>query len=82
LPHAAVLEQRRARVLVDARWETTPVSFFHAIAGGGSVVSMVSFDAGKFLELSQRYQVTHAMLVPVQYRASRPNCREARLAKY
>lgn len=46
---------------------TTLVSFFPAIAGGGSVVLMPKFEAGKFLELSQRHRVTHAMLVPVQY---------------
>lgn len=46
---------------------TTLVSFFPAIAGGGSVVLMPKFEAGKFLELSQRHKVTHAMLVPVQY---------------
>lgn len=46
---------------------TTLVSFFPAIAGGGAVVLMSKFDAGKFLELSQRQRVTHAMLVPVQY---------------
>lgn len=46
---------------------TTLVSFFPAIAGGGSVVLMAKFDAGKFLEMSQRHKVTHAMLVPVQY---------------
>jgi acyl-CoA synthetase (AMP-forming)/AMP-acid ligase II len=47
---------------------TTLVSFFPAIAGGGTVVLMAKFDAGKFLELSQRHRATHAMLVPVQYR--------------
>jgi acyl-CoA synthetase (AMP-forming)/AMP-acid ligase II len=46
---------------------TTLVSFFPAIAGGGAVVLMAKFEAGKFLEMSQRHKVTHAMLVPVQY---------------
>jgi acyl-CoA synthetase (AMP-forming)/AMP-acid ligase II len=46
---------------------TTLVSFFPGIAHGGAVVLMKKFDAGKFLELSQRHHVTHAMLVPVQY---------------
>jgi acyl-CoA synthetase (AMP-forming)/AMP-acid ligase II len=46
---------------------TTLVSFFPAIAGGGTVVLMAKFEAGRFLELSQRHRVTHAMLVPVQY---------------
>jgi acyl-CoA synthetase (AMP-forming)/AMP-acid ligase II len=47
---------------------TTLVSFFPALAGGGKVVLMAKFDAQRFLELSQAERVTHAMLVPVQYR--------------
>jgi acyl-CoA synthetase (AMP-forming)/AMP-acid ligase II len=47
---------------------TTLVSFFPALAGGGKVVLMAKFDAHRFLELSQAERVTHAMLVPVQYR--------------
>jgi acyl-CoA synthetase (AMP-forming)/AMP-acid ligase II len=46
---------------------TTLVSFFPAIALGGSVVLMAKFDAAQFLALSARERVTHAMLVPVQY---------------
>jgi len=47
---------------------TTLVSFFPTLAGGGKVVLMARFDAQRFLELSQSERVTHAMLVPVQYR--------------
>ncbi len=47
---------------------TTLVSFLPALAGGGTVVLMPKFDARGFLELSQQYRATHAMLVPVQYR--------------
>jgi len=47
---------------------TTLVSFLPALAGGGTVVLMPKFDAHRFLELSQQYRATHAMLVPVQYR--------------
>jgi acyl-CoA synthetase (AMP-forming)/AMP-acid ligase II len=47
---------------------TTLVSFFPALAGGGKVVLMAKFNAGRFLALSQAERVTHAMLVPVQYR--------------
>jgi long-chain acyl-CoA synthetase len=46
---------------------TTLVSFFPALAGGGTLVLMSKFDAVKFLELAQRHRATHAMLVPVQY---------------
>ena len=47
---------------------TTLVSFFPALAGGGKVVLMAKFDAQRFLHLSQTERATHAMLVPVQYR--------------
>lgn len=47
---------------------TTLVAFFPTLAGGGTVVLMAKFDPRGFLELSQRHRVTHAMLVPVQYR--------------
>ena len=47
---------------------TTLVSFFPALAGGGKVVLMAKFDARRFLKLSQAECVTHTMLVPVQYR--------------
>jgi long-chain acyl-CoA synthetase len=46
---------------------TTLVSFFPALAGGGTIVLMSKFDAARFLELAQRHRATHAMLVPVQY---------------
>lgn len=47
---------------------TTLVCFNPTFAGGGTVVLMKKFDARGFLELSERHRVTHAMLVPVQYR--------------
>ena len=47
---------------------TTLVSFLPALTAGGKVGLMKKFDAGTFLALSQRHRVTHAMLVPVQYR--------------
>ncbi len=47
---------------------TTLVCFFPTLAGGGTVVLMKKFDAGRFLKLAQAHRVTHAMLVPVQYR--------------
>jgi acyl-CoA synthetase (AMP-forming)/AMP-acid ligase II len=47
---------------------TTLVLLVPAIAGGGTVVLMPRFDAAAFLQLAQRHRVTHAMLVPVQYR--------------
>jgi long-chain acyl-CoA synthetase len=46
---------------------TSLVSFLPGIALGGSVVLMGKFDAAKFLALSARWRITHAMLVPVQY---------------
>jgi long-chain acyl-CoA synthetase len=47
---------------------TTLVSFFPAIALGGTIVLMAKFDAGDYLALAERHRVTHTMLVPVQYR--------------
>ena len=47
---------------------TTLVSFFPTMALGGTAVLMDKFDALGFLKLAQSYKVTHAMLVPVQYR--------------
>jgi long-chain acyl-CoA synthetase len=47
---------------------TTLVSFIPCLAGGGTAVLMAKFDAGRWLELAERHRVTHAMLVPVQYR--------------
>jgi len=47
---------------------TTLVCFNPTLAGGGTLVLMKKFDARGFLDLAQRHRVTHAMLVPVQYR--------------
>ena len=47
---------------------TTLVSFLPTLAAGGTVVLMGKFDAAQFLQLSERWRATHAMLVPVQYR--------------
>jgi long-chain acyl-CoA synthetase len=46
---------------------TTLVSFFPALAGGGTIVLMAKFDAVRFLEIAEQHRATHAMLVPVQY---------------
>jgi len=46
---------------------TTMAALLPTLAGGGATVMMPKFDEEGFLELSQRYQVSHAMLVPVQY---------------
>jgi long-chain acyl-CoA synthetase len=46
---------------------TTLVSFFPALAGGGAVVLMAKFDAASFCALAEKHRATHAMLVPVQY---------------
>jgi long-chain acyl-CoA synthetase len=46
---------------------TTLTSVIPTLSGGGTLVLMEKFDALRFLELSERDRVTHAMLVPVQY---------------
>ncbi len=47
---------------------TTLVSFIPMLAWGGTVVLMPKFDTGGWLALAEAHRVTHAMLVPVQYR--------------
>jgi acyl-CoA synthetase (AMP-forming)/AMP-acid ligase II len=47
---------------------TTLVSFLPTLAAGATVVMMAKFDATHFLQLAEKHRVTHAMLVPVQYR--------------
>ncbi len=46
---------------------TTLVVFIPTLAFGGTVVMMPKFDAGAYLALAESRQVTHTMLVPVQY---------------
>ncbi len=46
---------------------TTLVSVLATIGVGGTTILMTKSDVPKFLEISQRERVTHAMLVPVQY---------------
>ncbi|TYP61900.1 class I adenylate-forming enzyme family protein [Stutzerimonas stutzeri] len=46
---------------------TTLVAFLPTLALGSCVVLMSKFDAYEYLRLAQRHQVTHTMLVPVQY---------------
>ncbi len=47
---------------------TTLVSVIPTLANGGTLVLMAKFDARRALNLSVAEGVTHAMLVPVQYR--------------
>lgn len=47
---------------------TTLVAVLPVLWEGGTLVLMGKFDAAKALELCERHRVTHAMLVPVQYR--------------
>ncbi|PJG46498.1 hypothetical protein CAF53_20260 [Sphingobium sp. LB126] len=47
---------------------TTLTAVFPTLAAGGTLLLMEKFDAELFLKLSERHRVTHAMLVPVQFR--------------
>ena len=47
---------------------TTLTTFLPSIALGATTVLMAKFETGAFLRLAERHRVTHAMLVPVQYR--------------
>jgi long-chain acyl-CoA synthetase len=46
---------------------TTLVSFLPTVGLGGTAILMAKFEARAYLELAQKYRVTHTMLVPVQY---------------
>jgi len=46
---------------------TTLVSFFPALAMGGTVALMRKFETQRYLALAQMLRATHTMLVPVQY---------------
>lgn len=46
---------------------TTLVTWLSALWAGATTVLMAKFDAAEFLRLAEQHQVTHAMLVPVQY---------------
>jgi acyl-CoA synthetase (AMP-forming)/AMP-acid ligase II len=47
---------------------TTLVSLFPTLGYGGCAVLMGKFEPAGFLALAEKHRVTHAMLVPVQYR--------------
>jgi acyl-CoA synthetase (AMP-forming)/AMP-acid ligase II len=47
---------------------TTLVSFLPTIALGGTAILMRKFDVEEFLVLCEKERVTHAMLVPAQYK--------------
>lgn len=47
---------------------TTLVSVLPTLCLGATLVLMKKFDAREFLTLAEHHRVTHAMLVPVQYR--------------
>jgi long-chain acyl-CoA synthetase len=63
---------------------TTLVIFIPTLAHGGTAVLLPKFDAGEFLRLSEKRRVTHAMLVPVQYRRimERPDFGDYDLSSY
>ena len=58
-----------SRTLVSTPlYSNTTLFMFLAILGnGGSAFLMEKFDTGRFLKLSEAEQITHAVLVPVQY---------------
>ncbi len=46
---------------------TTLVAFIPTLAGGGTLVLMSKFNTEIYLQLAEKWRVTHTMLVPVQY---------------
>ena len=61
-------ETARTIVSTPLYSNTTLVSFLPGLAGGGRVVLMERFDAQRFCTIAEAERITHAMLVPVQYR--------------
>lgn len=47
---------------------TTLISLIPTLGVGGTVIVMTKFDTSGYLKLVERHKVTHAMLVPIQYR--------------
>jgi len=47
---------------------TTIVAFIPTLFGGSTVHLMPKFDAREYLQIVEREQITHTMLVPVQYK--------------
>lgn len=47
---------------------TTIVAFIPTLFGGSTVHLMAKFDARRYLQIVEREQITHTMLVPVQYK--------------
>jgi acyl-CoA synthetase (AMP-forming)/AMP-acid ligase II len=47
---------------------TTLALVMPTLAYGGSLYMMPKFDAGRYLEIAAHEQITHTMLVPVQYK--------------
>jgi len=69
LARAGVYDRNAVTILSTPLYSnTTLVSFLPCLGFGGKTVLMKKFDALRFLQLSERERVTHAMLVPVQYR--------------
>jgi acyl-CoA synthetase (AMP-forming)/AMP-acid ligase II len=60
--------EARAIVSTPLYSNTTLVAALPTLAAGGGLVLMRRFDVAGFLDLCEREAVTHAMLVPVQYR--------------
>ena len=60
--------QARTLLATPLYSNTTLVSFFPTLAGGGTLILMAKFDARRYLELAATHRATHTMLVPVQYR--------------
>lgn len=63
---------------------TTLIGFIPTLTLGGTLILTRRFDVGDFLTLSERHRVTHAVLVPVQYRRilEDPSFPQADLSSY
>ncbi len=61
---------RNARTLLSTPLysNTTIVAFLPTLVGGSTVHLMARFDARRYLQIAEAEQITHTMLVPVQYK--------------
>ncbi len=67
-PNGYADDDARTLISTPLYSNTTIVCFLPALVGGGTVYLMPKFDARRYLELAQKYRITHTMLVPVQYK--------------
>lgn len=68
-PNAGYGEPGQKTLLATPLYSNTTLALvMPTLAYGGSLYMMPKFDAGRYLEIAADQQITHTMLVPVQYK--------------